>query len=86
MDVRSRRAQSGRDPEHDARHGGEREDERQDAPVERRRLSRRARQKLLSPASDEDSERAADGGEQQAFREELADQSRARRAQRQAHG
>ena len=52
--------------------------EREHAPVERRRLVPARRQQLLAPVADQDAERAAHDGQQQAFGQQLADQPRPR--------
>ena len=76
-------AQRRRDAEHDAGDPGDHGDEGEDAPVERRHADRSARQQLLAPVADEDAERAAHRREQQALGQQLANQTPARRAERQ---
>ena len=85
-DVHSRPAQRRRDAEDDAREAGDGEDER---PARASRAASAwpggAGQQLPAPVADENPERAADRRQQQALGEQLPDQRRARRADREPH-
>ena len=85
-DIDARRLKRRRDAEDHADEGGDGGHDCQRAHIERARRADRRRQQLLTAVGDQDAERAAHAGEQQAFGQQLPDQPRARRSHRQADG
>ena len=83
--VHAGAAQRRQDAEDQPGQAADGEHEREHTPVEGARHVGGARQQLLAPVADDDAEGAAERRQQQAFRQELAYQPPARRAERQPH-